>query len=97
MTSREPFQHAIANPAARRDIALAVQSGIPAEQLAEEFGISGSTVRAYAREFENVQRTIRRLDPWERESIVNACRRGARRRWERELGPEVVRELLGES
>ncbi len=95
--SREPFVHAVTNPAVRRDIALAVQSGISPEQLAEEFSISPSTVRAYAVEFENVERTIRRLDPWERESIVNACRRGARRRWERELGVETVRQLLGES
>ncbi|CDP89231.1 MULTISPECIES: hypothetical protein [Mycolicibacterium] len=66
------------------------------EQLAEEFGISEPTVRAYAAEFANTQRIIRRLDVWERESIVLACRRGGRRRWERELGVDVVRELLGE-
>lgn len=96
MTPRTPFQHAVANPAARREIALAVQSGIPVEQLAAEFGISESTVRSYAKEFENVQRRIRALDAWERESIVLACRRGARRRWERELGVETVRQLLGE-
>lgn len=97
MTTREPFVHAVANPAVRRDIALAVQSGISPEQLAEEFEISPATVRSYSREFENVQRRIRQLDPWERESIVLACRRGGRKRWERELGVETVRELLGES
>lgn len=94
--SREPFTHAVTSPSVRKDIALAVRSGIPVEQLAEEFEISESTVRSYAKEFENVQRTIRRLDVWERESIVNACRRGGRKRWERELGMETVRELLGE-
>ncbi|GAA1087296.1 hypothetical protein [Tsukamurella spumae] len=43
-----------------------------------------------------MQRTIRQLDPYERESTVFACRRGGRRRWERELGSEVMREPLGE-
>ncbi|SHR63867.1 Uncharacterised protein [Mycobacteroides abscessus subsp. abscessus] len=47
-------------------------------------------------EWEEAQRTIRNLDVWERESIVHACHRGGRRRWEQELGPAVVRELLGE-
>ncbi|MBS4102913.1 helix-turn-helix domain-containing protein [Rhodococcus erythropolis] len=96
MTERTPFTHAIANSATRRDIALAVRDGISPEQLAEEFNISTSTVRAYVTEWEDMQRRIRSLDPWERESIVHACRRGGRRRWERELGVEVVRELLGE-
>lgn len=96
MTQRTPFQHAVANPATRRDIALAVQSGIPVDQLAEEFSIAESTVRAYAAEWTGVQRTIRGLDVWERESIILACRRGGRRRWERQLGVEVVRELLSE-
>lgn len=94
--SREPFVHAVANPAVRRDIALAVTAGIDPQQLAEEFGISESTVRSYAKEFENVQRRIRQLDVWERESIVNACKGGGRKRWERELGVETVRQLLGE-
>lgn len=97
MTDREPFTHAVANPAARRDIALAVRSGVPVEQLAAEFDISVSTVRSYAAEWEGAQRKIRQLDPWERESIIHACRRGGRRRWERELGVEAVRELLGEA
>lgn len=96
MTERTPFQHAIENPATRREIAAAVRDGIDPQQLAEEFRISLSTVRSYAAQFENVQRTIRRLDAWERESIVLACKRGGRRRWERELGVETVRELLGE-
>ncbi|MDO2981380.1 MULTISPECIES: hypothetical protein [Mycobacteriaceae] len=93
---RTPFQHAVPNPSVRKDIALAVQSGIPVEQLAEEFNISESTVRSYAAEWQGAQRTIRELDVWERESIIHACRRGGRGRWERELGVEVIRELLGE-
>lgn len=96
MTQRTPFQHAVADPATRRDIAVAVQSGIPADQLAAEFNIAPSTVRSYAKEWAGVQRTIRSLDHWERESITLACRRGGRKRWERELGAEVVRELLDE-
>lgn len=94
---RTPFQHAVANPSVRKDIAAAVHAGIPVEQLAEEFQISPSTVRAYAAEWQGAQRTIRELDVWERESIIHACHRGGRRRWERELGVDVVRELLGEA
>ncbi|RIU41046.1 helix-turn-helix domain-containing protein [Mycobacteroides abscessus] len=96
MTERTPFQFAIDNPAVRRDIALAVADGVSPEQLAEEFDISESTVRSYAAEWEGAQRTIRNLDPFERESIVFACARGGRRRWERELGVEVIRQLLDE-
>ncbi len=51
MTERTLFTHAISNPAARRDIALAVQSGIPVEQLAEEFNISVATVHRYVNEW----------------------------------------------
>lgn len=66
------------------------------EQLAAEFQISVSTVRAYAREFEGVQRKLLSLSDVEREAVIEGCRRGARRRWERTYGAEVVRELLGE-
>lgn len=55
MTEREPFTHAIPNASVRKDIALAVRSGIPVDQLAAEFNISPSTVRAYAAEWEDVQ------------------------------------------
>lgn len=96
MTSCSRFTYAVANPTVRRDIALAVRDGIPVDQLAAEFDISESTVRAYAAEWEGTQRRIRALDPFERESIIHACARGGRKRWERELGVEVVRELLGE-
>ncbi|MDO3108638.1 helix-turn-helix domain-containing protein [Mycobacteroides abscessus] len=96
MTERTPFQFAIDNPAVRRDIALAVADGVSPEQLAEEFDISESTVRSYAAEWEGVQRRIRSLDAWERESIIHACARGGRQRWERELGAEVIRQLLDE-
>ncbi|MGC5024425.1 transposase family protein [Tsukamurella sp. DT100] len=77
-------------------MALAVRDGISPEQLAAEFGISVATVHRYVNEWEGAQRRIRSLDPWEREIIIHACRRGGRRRWERELGVDVVRELLGE-
>lgn len=96
MTNPARFTHAVANPSVRRDIAAAVRDGIPVEQLAAEFNISLSTVRSYAAEWEGAQRKIRNLDPWDRESIVHACRHGGRRRWERELGAEVVSQLLGE-
>lgn len=96
MTERIPFQHAVADPATRRDIALAIADGIPVDQLAAEFNIAESTVRRYAEEWEGVQRTIRSLDIWERQAIVDGCSRGGRRRWERELGADVVRELLDE-
>lgn len=96
MTNCSRFTYAVASPSTRRDIALAVRDGIPADQLAAEFDISESTVRSYAAEWEGVQRRIRALDPWEREGIIHACGRGGRRRWERELGVDVVRELLGE-
>ena len=96
MTDRAPFTHAVPNSSVRRDIAAAVRDGIAPEQLAEEFDISVATVRSYSAEFENAQRTVRQLDRLERESIVFACRRGGRRRWERELGSEVLREMLGE-
>ncbi|WP_396909861.1 helix-turn-helix domain-containing protein [Mycolicibacterium sp.] len=97
MTDPARFTHAVANPAVRRDIAQAVRDGIPVEQLAEEFNISVSTVRSYARQFEGVQRKLLALSNFEREAVIEGCRRGARRRWERQYGAEVVRELLGEA
>ncbi|WP_078321712.1 helix-turn-helix domain-containing protein [Mycobacteroides chelonae] len=97
MTSREPFQHAVQNASVRRDIAAAVRDGIPAEQLAEEFSISLSTVRAYVAGWEGVQRKIQCLNEFEREAIIEGCARGARRRWERTYGAEIVRQVLGEA
>ncbi|CPR69526.1 hypothetical protein [Mycobacteroides abscessus] len=97
MTSREPFVHAVPNPQTRHEIALAVRGGISPEQLAEEFSISVSTVRSYAIEFENVQRKVQALSEFEREAIIEGCARGARQRWERQHGAEVVRQLLGEA
>lgn len=93
---RTPFQHAVPNPSVRRDIAQAVQSGIPVEQLAEEFQIAPSTVRAYAMEWQGAQRKVQVLTAWEREAIIEGCARGARRRWERTYSPEIVRQVLGE-
>ncbi|WP_286142069.1 helix-turn-helix domain-containing protein [Mycobacterium sp. D16Q16] len=96
MSNSDRFTHAVPNPSVRRDIAAAVRDGIPVEQLAEEFDISVSTVRSYAAGWQEAQAKIRQLDLWERESIIHACARGGRKRWERELGPAVVRGLLGE-
>lgn len=92
----QPFTHAVANPAVRRDIAAAVRDGIPPEQLAETFGISVSTVRAYAKEWEGAARKAQALNDFEREAIRTGVARGARRRWERQYGAEVVRQVLGE-
>lgn len=96
MTAPQPFTHAVANPAVRRDIAQAVASGTDPEQLAAEFSISVSTVRAYAKEWEGVQRRSAALTDFEREAIRDGCRRGSQRRWERQYGTEVVRQVLGE-
>ncbi|OBA98294.1 hypothetical protein A5666_22915 [Mycolicibacterium fortuitum] len=92
---RSRFTHAVPNPSTRRDIAQAVQSGIPVEQLAEEFQIALSTVRAYAAEWQGAQRIVQVLTDWERAAIVEGCARGARRRWERTYSPEIVRQVLG--
>lgn len=97
MTIREPFQHAVQNASARRDIAQAVRDGIPAEQLAAEFGISLSTVHRYAAEWEGARRKVLTLSEFEREVIREGCRRGNRRRWVRQYGAEVVRQVMGES
>jgi hypothetical protein len=94
--SRPPFTHAIANPAARRDIAHALHSGVSAETLAAEFGISAYTVRSYSREWQDAQRRVAALQPHEVEAIRDGCRRGARARWERQFGVAVVAALLGE-
>lgn len=95
MTRRPPFQHAY-DAALRRDIALAVRAGISVDQLAEEFDISPATVRAYCDEYENTKRAVRLLSEHEREAIRVSCAHGGRRRWERQLGAEVVRQVLGE-
>lgn len=96
MADRDRFTFVVQNSGARRDIAAAVRDGIPVEQLAEEFSISVSTVRAYARQWESAARKVQRLTDFEREAIREGCRRGARKRWERTYGAEVVRELLGD-
>ncbi|MBE5513728.1 Uncharacterised protein [Mycobacteroides abscessus subsp. abscessus] len=96
MSTPIPFQHAVANPDTRRDIALAVASGIAPEQLAAEFNISVSTVRAYAKEFEGTKRRAAALTDWERDAIRAGCRRGVRARYEREYTAAVVRQVMGE-
>lgn len=96
MTDREPFQHAIPNASVRKDIALAVRDGIRPEQLAAEFGISVSTVRSYAAEWQGTQRKVAALQPDEREAIIAGVARGARKRYERQHGARVVAVILGE-
>jgi hypothetical protein len=97
MTNPARFTHAVSNPSTRKDIALAVRDGIPVEQLAAEFNIAISTVHRYAGEWEGAQRKVQRLSEFEREAIIDGCRRGARSRWVRTYGAEVVRQILGES
>jgi hypothetical protein len=92
----ERFTHAVPNPRVRRDIALAVADGISPEQLAAEFGIGVSTVRTYAKEFEGVRRKVQALTEDDRQQIRDGVARGARRRYEREYGAEVVRQVIGE-
>ncbi|MBX8688094.1 helix-turn-helix domain-containing protein [Mycobacterium sp. 20091114027_K0903767] len=93
---RSPFTHAVPNPSIRRDIAQAVRDGISVAQLAEEFQIAPSTVRAYAMDWQGAQHKVQVLTDWEREAIIEGCARGARPRWERTYSPEVVRQVLGE-
>jgi len=92
---RTPFTHAISNPSARRDIALAVRDGIDPWQLAAEFSISLAPVHRYANEWEGAQRKVQALTDWEREAIVDGCRRDARRRYVRKFGAEVVAQEMG--
>ncbi|MUL84330.1 MULTISPECIES: transposase family protein [unclassified Mycolicibacterium] len=95
MTGREPFVHAVSNPSVRRDIAQSVRDGIDPEQLAAEFNIAPSTVHRYAAEWEGTQRRIAALQPDEVEAIRSGVARGARSRFERQYGAEVVRQVLG--
>ncbi|MBN3455673.1 helix-turn-helix domain-containing protein [Mycobacterium sp. DSM 3803] len=97
MPNPERFIFAVPSPSVRRDIAAAVRDGIPVGQLADEFQISESTVRAYVREWEGAQRKVQRLSEFERQAVIEGCRRGARKRWERRYGTEVVRQVLGET
>jgi hypothetical protein len=55
-----------------------------------------STVRAYCKEWEGARRKVQALTDFEREAIVEGCRRGSRRRWVRQYGGEVVRQIMGE-
>lgn len=96
MTTPERFTHAVANPSVRRDIAAAVRDGIDPLQLAAEFNISVSTVHRYAAEWEGAQRKVQALSDFELDAIREGSRRGARRRWERQYGAEVVRQVMDE-
>lgn len=92
--SNEPLTFALARPSTRRDIALAVVSGISPAELAEEFSISSRTVRAYAAEWQGAAKDPepRRVGARKHHPSLPSWRST---RWERELGPAVVRELLG--
>lgn len=96
MTTPQPFTHAVPNPQTRRDIAQAVASGTDPEQLAETFGISVSTVRAYVKEWEGARRKVKNLSDFERDAIRDGVARGSRRRWERQYGARVVAQVMGE-
>ncbi|SLJ23589.1 Uncharacterised protein [Mycobacteroides abscessus subsp. abscessus] len=93
MSTRTPFEYAIPDPAQRRDIAQAVADGIPVEQLAAEFGISETTVRAYHQEFAGTQRRVQLLTADDRQQILDGVRRGARARYVRQFGKNVVDEV----
>ncbi|CPS10688.1 Uncharacterised protein [Mycobacteroides abscessus] len=97
MTDREPFTHAVVNPGVRRLIAEKLASGTDPLLLAEAYSISVSTVHRYAAEFEGARRKALSLNDFEREAIIAGCRGGSRRRWERQYGAELVRQLLGEA
>jgi DNA-binding NarL/FixJ family response regulator len=92
-TQRTLFQYAISDPQQRRDIAHAVESGIPVEQLAEEFDISEATVRAYHSEFAGTQRRVAVLTEDDKQQILAGVRRGARSRYVRQFGKNVVDEI----
>lgn len=92
-TPRTPFQFAIPDPQQRRDIALAVADGIPPEQIAEEFGISETTVHAYCREWAGTRRRVQLLTQDDREQIVAGVKRGAKARYIRQYGRAVVSEI----
>lgn len=93
MSTRTPFEYAIPDPAQRRDIALAVESGIPVEQLAAEFDVAESTIRAYHAEFAGTQRRVQLLTADDRQQILAGVKRGARARYVRQYGRAVVDEL----
>ncbi|SIF24317.1 helix-turn-helix domain-containing protein [Mycobacteroides abscessus] len=96
MTTPQRFTYAVPNPQTRRGIALAVADGIDPGQLAEEFGISVSTVRAYAKQWEGTRRKVQALSDFEREAIRAGVASGSRKRWERQYGARVVEQVMGE-
>lgn len=97
MSTRQPFAFAVPDPAQRRDIALAVESGIPVDQLAAEFSISETTVRAYHSEFAGTRRRVQLLTTDDKEQIIAGVRRGARARYVRQHGKPVVDQVLIEA
>lgn len=94
---RTPFQFAIPDPAQRREIAQAVEGGVSPAQLAAEFGISEATVRAYHSEFAGTRRRVQLLDQDARQQILDGVRRGARTRYVRQHGRNVVDEVPREA
>lgn len=97
MTAPQPFTHAVANPQTRRLIAEQIASGADPVEVAARHCISVTTANRYVVEFEGTKRRAAALTDWERQAIIDGCRRGARKRWERTYGAEVVRQVLGES
>lgn len=93
----ERFQHAIPNASIRRLIAEQLADGADPVEVAARYDISASTAQRYRSEFEGARRKALSLNDFEREAIIAGCRGGSRRRWERQYGSEVVRQLLGEA
>ncbi|MDO3110454.1 COG3415 family protein [Mycobacteroides abscessus] len=93
MSTRTPFQYAVSDPQTRRDIALAVESGISPEQLAAEFDISETTVRAYAAEWAGTRRRVAVLTEDDKQQILDGVKRGAKARYVRQFGRGVVDEI----
>ncbi|MFV8137413.1 helix-turn-helix domain-containing protein [Mycolicibacterium senegalense] len=94
--THEPFTHAVANPQTRGLIAEQIASGVDPVEVAARYGISATTARRYAVEFEGARRRVAALQPDEVAAIRDGVARGSRRRWERQHGAEVVRQVLGE-
>lgn len=93
----ERFQHAIPNASVRHLIAEQLTGGADPAEVAARYDISVTTAHRYRSEFEGARRKTPSLTDFEREAIVAGCRGGARKRWERQYGAEVVRQLLGEA
>ncbi|GAA4394368.1 helix-turn-helix domain-containing protein [Tsukamurella soli] len=95
--TRQVGEFAVANAETRAQIAAEYAADPTAvDAIAARHGISVSTVRSYAEREASVARTVAALDAYERDVIWSGCARGARARWERTYGAEVVARVLGE-